>query len=49
MLEKKGVATVPGKYFGRTVPFSLRISFVAESVERMEKGIRHIGEFLEEL
>ncbi len=49
LLEKKGVATVPGKYFGRTVPFSLRISFVAESVERMEKGIRHIGEFLEEL
>ncbi len=49
LLEEKGVATVPGKYFGRTVPFSVRISFVAETVERMERGIKYIRDFLEEL
>jgi len=46
LLEKHGVATVPGSYFSEVYKAALRISFVTESTERIEEGIRRIGEAL---
>ncbi|MEM1902578.1 MAG: pyridoxal phosphate-dependent aminotransferase [Pyrobaculum sp.] len=46
LLEKYGVAVVPGSYFSETYKAAVRISFVTESEERIEEGIRRIGEAL---
>lgn len=46
LLREVSVATVPGSYFGSTTEF-IRISFVTESPERLEKGIKLMKEFIE--
>jgi len=48
LLREMSVATVPGSYFGSTTKF-IRISFVTESLERLELGIRRMSEFIERL
>ncbi len=49
LLEKKYVASVPGSYFGPTQKYTVRLSFAAESPERIEEGIRRIRELIDEL
>ena len=49
LLERKGVATVPGSYFGPSGLYSLRLSFATESPERIREGVRRLGEALGEL
>ena len=46
LLRDASVATVPGSYFGSTTKF-IRISFVTESPERLEQGIKIMSEFIE--
>ncbi|AFZ70916.1 aspartate/tyrosine/aromatic aminotransferase [Caldisphaera lagunensis DSM 15908] len=47
LLEKYQVASVPGNYFSEKYLSSLRLSFVAEKPERIEKGIEIISKALE--
>ncbi len=44
LLERYGVATVPGAYFSEVYKAAIRISFVTETPQRLEEGIRRIGE-----
>lgn len=44
LLEEKSVAVVPGSYFSEYYTAAIRISFVAETQERLVEGIRRIGE-----
>lgn len=48
LLERHGVAVVPGSYFSTRYISAIRISFVTESPERIEEGIRRIGLALDE-
>lgn len=43
LLEHHGVAVVPGSYFSTRYVSAIRISFVTETPERIEEGIRRIG------
>lgn len=45
LLKEASVATVPGSYFGSTTKF-IRVSFVTESPERLELGIKLMSEFI---
>ncbi len=47
LLEKYQVASVPGNYFSEKYLSSLRLSFVAEKPDRIEKGIEVISKALE--
>jgi len=47
LLERYGVATVPGAYFSEVYKAAIRISFVTETPQRLEEGIRRIGEAVE--
>ncbi|MFB6490383.1 MAG: pyridoxal phosphate-dependent aminotransferase [Thermoproteus sp. AZ2] len=44
LLEEKSVAVVPGSYFSEYYKAAIRISFVAETPERLVEGIKRIGE-----
>jgi len=44
LLERYGVAAVPGAYFSEVYKAAIRISFVTETPQRLEEGIRRIGE-----
>ncbi|ACB40336.1 pyridoxal phosphate-dependent aminotransferase [Pyrobaculum neutrophilum] len=44
LLERYGVAVVPGSYFSEVYKAAVRISFVSETPERIEEGIRRMGE-----
>ncbi|RFB00129.1 pyridoxal phosphate-dependent aminotransferase [Pyrobaculum aerophilum] len=46
LLERYGVAVVPGSYFSEIYRAAVRISFVTEPPHRLEEGIRRIGEAL---
>mgnify|MGYP001770631850 FL=1 len=46
LLEKHGVAVVPGSYFSEYYKAAVRISFVTETPQRIDEGIRRIGEAL---
>jgi aspartate aminotransferase len=46
LLERYGVAVVPGSYFSNVYKAAVRISFVTETPQRIEEGIRRIGEAL---
>jgi aspartate aminotransferase len=48
LLEKYGVAVVPGAYFSDYYKAAVRISFVAETPERIVEGVRRIAEAVEE-
>ncbi len=43
LLEKYGVAVVPGSYFSETYRSAVRVSFVTETIERIEEGVRRMG------
>jgi len=45
LLEEKGVAVIPGRFFGDNGVGHVRLTFVSEPEERIEDGIRKIGEF----
>ncbi|MCG2880662.1 MAG: pyridoxal phosphate-dependent aminotransferase [Vulcanisaeta sp.] len=47
LLEKYGVALVPGTYFSDIYKSAIRISFVVESPERIREGIRRIAEAID--
>ena len=47
LLEEKGVAMIPGTYFGPSSLYSMRMSFATESPERIVEGVRRLGELLE--
>jgi aspartate aminotransferase len=49
LLEKYSVATVPGNYFSDAYKSALRLSFVAETQDRIEKGIELISQALEKI
>lgn len=49
LLEKKHVAVVPGTYFSRYYNYSIRLSFVTETNDRMVEGIKRIAELLSNL
>ncbi|WP_069807333.1 pyridoxal phosphate-dependent aminotransferase [Vulcanisaeta thermophila] len=46
LLENYSVAVIPGSYFSEVYTGAIRISFVAESRDRLVEGIRRIGEAL---
>ncbi|MFX1521216.1 MAG: pyridoxal phosphate-dependent aminotransferase [Promethearchaeota archaeon] len=48
LLETKGVATAPGAVFGEGGEYHLRLSY-ANSLEEIQRGVRFIKEFVEEL
>jgi len=43
LLEKKKVVVIPGKYFGNKGKKHMRLTFVSETKERIEKGIKRIS------
>jgi len=46
LLERKSVVLVPGSYFGSKGEGHARMTFVSESEERIEAGIRAVGEYV---
>lgn len=48
LLEKEGVATVPGNVFGPAGEGYIRLSFAASQNE-LQEGIRHMKDFFENL
>lgn len=49
LLYEKGVAVIPGEFFGKTTKMYIRLSFPTETPERIREGIRRIRELLEML
>ncbi len=49
LLDKVGVATVPGSFFGETTKTHLRLSFAGEAEERIKEGVEAVKEFLDQL
>lgn len=46
LLKQKGVAVIPGRYFGDNGAGHIRVTFVSEPEERIETGFRKISEFI---
>ena len=46
LLNERGVVAIPGKYFGNNGKNHIRLTFVSETKERIEKGIQILGEEL---
>jgi len=46
LLYRKGVVTIPGTFFGSQGAGHLRLTFVSEPEERIELGIKRIGEYV---
>ncbi|MFN7105120.1 MAG: pyridoxal phosphate-dependent aminotransferase, partial [Pyrobaculum sp.] len=46
LMERQGVAVVPGSYFSEKYKAAVRISFVTETAARIEEGIRRMGQAL---
>jgi Aspartate/tyrosine/aromatic aminotransferase len=44
LLERHNVAVVPGSYFSDVYKAAVRVSFVTETPQRIEEGIRRIGQ-----
>ncbi|MEB3851980.1 MAG: pyridoxal phosphate-dependent aminotransferase [Desulfurococcales archaeon] len=49
LLEREGVAAVPGTYFGTSHPYALRLSFSTETPERIREGVARIARLLGDL
>jgi len=49
LLEEKGVAVVPGTYFGESARTALRLSFAAEPPERLREAAARIGEVVDSM
>ncbi len=48
LAEKKAVIMLPGSIFGETGRNHLRVTFVTQTPERLEKGIQLVAEFIDE-
>ena len=46
LLKQKGVVAIPGSYFGDKGAGHLRLTFVSEPEERIDLGMKRIGEFV---
>ncbi len=46
VLHRKGVVTIPGSYFGAKGAGHLRMTFVSEPEQRIELGVKRIGEYV---
>ena len=47
LLQKKGVAVIPGCFFGDNGIGHVRMTFVTESAERIDEGMKKIAQFLQ--
>ena len=48
LLREKGVAVIPGRFFGDNGSGHIRLTFVSEPEERIETGFKKIAEFISE-
>ena len=48
LLSEKGVAVIPGRFFGDNGSGHIRLTFVSESEERIEAGFKKIAKFISE-
>jgi len=46
LLKETGVAVIPGRFFGDSGSGHVRMTFVSESEERIETGIKRMAEFV---
>jgi aspartate aminotransferase len=46
LLKEKGVAVIPGRFFGDNGRNHIRLTFVSEPDERIETGIEKMSEFV---
>jgi aspartate/methionine/tyrosine aminotransferase len=46
LLQRKGVIAIPGSFFGEKGAGHVRMAFVSEPEERIEIGIKRIGEYV---
>ncbi len=46
LLKQKGVVAIPGSYFGDNGAGHVRLTFVSEPEERIDLGMKRIGEFV---
>lgn len=46
LLYRKGVVAIPGSFFGSKGAGHIRMTFVSEPEERIEMGVRRIGEYV---
>ena len=46
LLSRKGVVAIPGSYFGGKGAGHIRLTFVSEPEERIDVGIKRIGEYV---
>ena len=46
LLYRKNVAVIPGSFFGPSGRQHIRLTFVSEPEERIEAGIRGMGEYV---
>jgi len=46
LLKQKGVIAIPGSYFGEKGVGHVRLTFVSEPEERIDAGVRRIGEYV---
>jgi len=46
LLKRKGVVAIPGSYFGDKGVGHVRLTFVSEPEERIDAGMRRIGEYV---
>jgi len=46
LLQQKGVAVIPGRFFGDNGRGHIRLTFVSESEERIELGFKKIADFI---
>ena len=45
LLKEKHVVVIPGSFFGKSGENHCRLTFVAETEERIEEGIKRIADF----
>jgi aspartate aminotransferase len=46
LLKLKGVVVIPGSYFGEKGVGHIRLTFVSEPEERIDVGMRRLGEYV---
>jgi aspartate aminotransferase len=46
LLSRKGVVAIPGSFFGANGAGHVRMTFVSEPEERIEAGMKRIGEYV---
>lgn len=46
LMSRKGVVVIPGSFFGEKGAGHIRMTFVSEPEERIEQGVKRIGEYV---